>query len=284
MRNACLFIAFTLNLALAQPTAPVSPAAAPATAQVDSGKSVVDTAETAPAVTAPVPAASAPAPTQAETVESPAPEANPAPTDITTAPPGLLPPPGPSKRPFFNDYGLVAREYTLGVAGQVVAGALGFFIGSAIETAFAGEEKAHKGTLTFTGIRYDNFYGAFWGGTVGGFMGSTLTTYFTGQSDEEDGGFFWTLVGTGLAGAGGLYAAHLMGVNDAVDWTPFVPLLAIPTAGGVLGFNFSRWFSDKKRESIMGPDAGLHLNAPTVGWAMTPTGERFQLQALNLSF
>lgn len=274
MRNACLFFAFILNLALAQPATPGAPVAAPAAAQGDSGKSAVDT----------LVADSTAAPVKAETLEGTTPEANPAPTDITAAPPGIQPAPAASKRPLFNDYGVVAREYTLGVAGQVVAGALGFFIGSAIETAFAGEEEAHKGTLSFTGIRYDNFYGAFWGGTLGGFMGSSLTTYFTGQSEEEDGSYFWTLVGTGLAGAGGLYAAHLMGVNDDVDWKPFVPLLAIPTAGGVLGFNLSRWFSDKKRESIMGPDAGLHLHAPRLGWAMTPTGERFQLQALNMSF
>jgi hypothetical protein len=178
----------------------------------------------------------------------------------------------------------VGREYLFGVVGQTVAGALGFFIGSAIETAIAGDEDAHKGTLSFTGIRYDNFYGAFWGGTLGGLAGSSLAVYFTGQSDEEDGGFWWTTIGTAAAGAGGLYVAHLMGVNDDVDWKPFIPLLAIPTAGGVLGFNVSRWFSDRKRVRIMGPDTGVRIHPPRLALGWDGQGERVQLQALNLTF
>lgn len=308
MRNLCLVFAFTSSLALA---------AGPASSKVgaktvpDSTAKGADPAAVAPAVPAQpavapsgaaAPALAAPVPAQAP-VASPdtaAATATAAPADSGAAPDSgaaakaapeapsrpavaVLPPPPPDQR-LFPDASLVAREYLFGVVGQTVAGALGFFIGSAIETAIAGEEEAHKGTLSFKGIRYDNFYGAFWGGTVGGLMGSSLTVYFTGQSDEEDGGFLWTLTGTALAGAGALYAAHLMGVNDDVDWKPFLPLLAIPTLGGVAGFNVSRWFSDRKRESIMGPDAGLTLYPPRLAWGRTAEGDRFHLQALNLGF
>lgn len=271
MRNLCLVFAFTLNLAIAAD--PVVPP--------DSAKAVPDTSGAA----APVIETLDTARTGAGQPETPAaaPVAGTADT-LGSAPASTASAPANTSRPIFKDFPLVAREYLFGAVGQTVAGALGFFIGSAIETAFAGEEDAHKGTLSFTGIRYDNFYGAFWGATTSGFLGSTLAVYFTGQSDEEDGGFAWTLLGTSLAGAGALYTAHLMGVNDEVDWKPFLPLLAIPTAGGVVAFNLSRWFSDRKRESIMGPDAGLHIHPPRLAWAMTPEGERFQIQALNLSF
>ncbi|HLP42788.1 MAG TPA: hypothetical protein VK465_14860, partial [Fibrobacteria bacterium] len=223
MRKACLIFSFTVSLAAAalgqisvQPT--VKPAAQPDTLgsrredSTDSigmapsvpptGAQVADTAravDTAAAV--------------AETLETPAP----APHDRTAVP--TLPPP-PASRALINDWPLAARQYGFGIAGQAVAGALGFFIGSAIETAFEGEDNAHKGTLSFSEIRYDNFHGAFWGASMAGMLGSSLTVYFTGQSDEEDGGFFCTMVGAGLAGAGALYVAHLMGVNDEPDWKP----------------------------------------------------------------
>lgn len=280
MRKLCLFIAIALNLALgtawaaaAGPSpdtaktvpsaaaAPAVPAPSVAAAPVDSAQPV-DSAAATPLATTP-----------AEPVDS-----------ASMAPVAVLPPPNPTSRALFPDYGLVGRQYAFGIVGQAVAGALGFFIGSAIETAIEGEEEAHKGTLSFTGIRYDNFYGAFWGASTGGLFGSSLATYFTGQSDEDDGGFFWTMVGTGIAGAGACYAATLMGVNDDVDWTPFIPLLAIPTAGGVVGFHVSRWFSDRKRERIMGPDAGLTLHPPRLAWSPAPGGDRFHFQALNLSF
>lgn len=190
----------------------------------------------------------------------------------------------PASRAVFQDYTLVAQQYAFGVVAHAVAGALGFFIGSGIETALVGEEEAHQGTLSFTGIRYDNFSGAFWGASIGSFAGSSLAVYFTGQSNEEDGSYFWTLFGTALAGSGALYLADLMGVEDEVDWKPFIPLLALPSAGGVIGFSVSRWFSDRKRESVMGPDAGILVHPPRLSLAMTPQGERLQFQALNLSF
>jgi hypothetical protein len=285
--------------AAAPATAPATipataPAAAPATtpAATQSPAPASPAASPAPATPAATPEAAAPATPADTTAPVAAPEvvepATPVvPPDAAAAAPAAPPAAlatSPAARPLFNDYALAGRQYAFSIAGQAVAAALGFFIGSAIETAIVGEEEAHKGTLSFTGIRYDNGYGAFWGGSTGALLGSSLTVYFTGQSDEENGGYFWTLVGTGLAGAGALYAASAMGVNDDVDWKPFLPLLAIPGAGGVIGFNVSRWFNDRKRESIMGPDAGLRLHAPRFAWLPSPEGDRFQLQALNLSF
>lgn len=184
----------------------------------------------------------------------------------------------------FNDPPLIAKEYGFGILGSVVAGALGFYIGSGIETAIVGESKAHKGTLTFTGIRYDNFKGAFWGGASGMVLGSALTTYFVGQTDEENGGFFATLAGTAAAAGGALYVAHLIGVNDDIDWKPFVPLLAIPSLGGTLGFNLSRWFSDRKRESVVSGQASVYLHPPRLGWSPGPDGDRLEISALNMTF
>ena len=184
----------------------------------------------------------------------------------------------------FNDATLVGKEYGFGCLFSVVAGTLGFFIGSGIETAIQGENHAHKGTLSFTGIRYDNFQGAFWGGATGMITGSALATYFTGQLDEEDGGFFATLAGTTAAAAGAFYLASLMGVNDEIDWKPFLPLVAIPSIGGTLGFNVSRWFHDREREKAVAGEAAVRWHAPSLAWGLGPRGERVQLQALRLTF
>jgi hypothetical protein len=184
----------------------------------------------------------------------------------------------------FNDPPLIGREYGFGILGSVVASTLGFFIGSGLETAFVGESNAHKGTLSFTGIRYDNFQGAFWGGATGMVLGSTLTTYFTGQTEEEDGGVFATLVGTTAAAAGAFYLASLAGVNDDIDWKPFIPLLAVPSLGGTLGFNVSRWFHDRKREDVVGKEAAVRLHAPSLALGFGPRGERVEISALRLTF
>lgn len=298
MRNLCPAFVFAFLLAPLAVLAAKKGQVAPATtaAVSDTAKSVPDTlVPVIPVVPMAAPAAPAESletgkaqgagdTTSASPGASTVPPAAAAAATAPDATQAAAEPPVRSSRALFQDYSLVARQYAFGVAAEAVAGALGFFIGSAVETAFVGEEDAHKGTLSFTEIRYDNFSGAFWGASIAGFFGSALTVYFTGQSDEEEGGFFWTLVGTALAGAGALYVADLMGAEEDPDWKPFVPLLAIPTAGGILGFSTSRWFSDRKRESIMGPDAGLRLHAPTLGMNFTPDGERIQLQALNLSF
>jgi hypothetical protein len=184
----------------------------------------------------------------------------------------------------FNDPPLIAREYGFGILGSLVAGTLGFYIGSGIETAIVGESKAHKGTLGFTGIRYDNYQGAFWGGASGMVLGSALTTYFVGQTDEEDGGFFMTLLGTTAAAGGAFYLASVLGVNDDIDWKPFIPLLAVPSLGGTLGFNVSRWFHDREREKLVGREASLRLHAPGLAWGRGAGGDRFEFRALQLTF
>jgi hypothetical protein len=212
-----------------------------------------------------------------------------APADSAKAPADILetkvePKRVPPDLRLFNDPPVIGREYGFGILGSVVAGTLGFFIGSGLETAIVGESHAHKGTLSFTGIRYDNFKGAFWGGSTGVVLGSALTTYFTGQTDEEDGGLFATLVGTTAAAAGAFYLASALGVNDDVDWKPFMPLLVIPSLGGTLGFNVSRWFHDREREKVVEKEAAVRLHAPTLAWGMGPRGERVELRALRLTF
>ncbi len=249
--------------------------------------SAVAPAATAPAApVAPVAPVAAPAPDSAKTAagdsgkpaETAQPSVNMA--EESKAAPVRLPP----DFRLINDPPLIAKEYGFGILGSVVAGTLGFYIGSGIETAIEGESKAHKGTLSFTGIRYDNFQGAFWGGSTGMIFGSALTTYFIGQTDEEDGGFFLTLLGTTAAAAGAYYTASLMGVNDDIDWKPFLPLLAIPSIGGTFGFNVSRWYHDHRREETVGKEAPLRLHAPGFAWAPGPTGDRFEFSALRLTF
>lgn len=259
------------------PTDSSKAAPAPASNAVESANAP-DTAKasaTAPAAPA---GPSAPA---TDTVPAPSVEAAaPASTETVAEAPKRLPP----DLRLFNDPPLIAKEYGLGILGSVVAGALGFYIGSGIETAIEGESHAHQGTLSFTGIRYDNYYGAFYGGATGMLLGSALTTYFVGQTDEENGGFFMTVLGTAAAAGGAFYVAHLMGVNDDIDWKPFIPLLAIPSMGGTLGFNVSRWWNDQKRETTVGKEASVRLHPPLVAWGRDAGGDRLEIRALNLTF
>lgn len=262
----------------AAPGSAASPSASPATTP-DSAKG----ASQAPA--APAAAPSAPDTAKARSA-APADTAK-APADVLEAKTEPAKPEAKRLPPDFrliNDPPLIGREYGFGILGSVVASTLGFFIGSGLETAIMGESRAHKGTLSFTGIRYDNFKGAFWGGSTGVVLGSALTTYFTGQTEEEDGGLFATLAGTTAAAAGAFYLASLMGVNDDVDWKPFIPLLVVPSLGGTLGFNVSRWFHDREREEVVGKEAAIRLHAPSFAFGMGPRGERVEISALRLTF
>lgn len=194
--------------------------------------------------------------------------------------------PAGADRRLISDWPLVARQYGFSIAGQAVAGALGFYVGSGIETAIMGEEDARHGWLSFTAIRYDNFSGAFWGGVTAGLLGSAFTSYFVGQIDEEDGSIFWTLVGAGAAGAGALYIASALGANDHQDWPAFIPLLTLPSIGGVAGFHVSRWFADRKRDAVVKSEAqsALHWQPPRLGLGGGSTGTLVSLQALNFTF
>ncbi|MEO6095526.1 MAG: hypothetical protein ABIQ80_07235 [Fibrobacteria bacterium] len=256
--------------ASAKPLAPTLPAATVAVpdSSSDTSKAVAQPAPTASASTTD----SIPAPTvevaAQTTLETKASEPKREPQDLR----------------LFNDPALIAKEYGFGILGSIVAGALGFYIGSGIETAIEGESQAHQGTLGFTGIRYDNFYGAWYGGATGMVMGSALTTYFVGQTDEEDGGLLLTLAGTAAAAGGAFYIAHLMGANDEIDWKPFIPLLALPSIGGTFGFNVSRWFSDHAREKTVGGQASIRMHTPTLAWGRDAAGDRVEFRALNLTF
>lgn len=250
---------------------------------------VPDTAAKASAAPTPAAPAVPPAPDSANAAAAAVPESLQVAPDTAKAAVSLLDTqPEPQRIPpdmrLFNDPTLIAKEYGFGIVGSLVAGTLGFYIGSGIETAIVGDRRAHKGTLSFTGIRYDNFKGAFWGGATGMILGSALTTYFVGQTDEEDGGFFMTLLGTTAAAAGSYYVASLMGVNDEIDWKPFMPLLVIPSLGGTAGFNISRWYHDREREATVGKQASLRLHAPGLAWGRGPGGDRLEIRAVHLTF
>jgi hypothetical protein len=238
--------------------------AVPLATLVDSAKNGVPVASTADSATPP-------APTPVE-------------ESIVSEAPVLAPQRQAPDFRLFNDPPLLVNEYGFGMIGSVVAGALSFYIGSGIESAIYGSE-ARKGTLKFSGIRYDNHYGAFYGGATGIILGSALTTYFVGQTDEEEGAFFPTVIGTALATGGALAIASWMGVNDEISWTPFIPLLALPSLGGVIGFNVSRLFMDHKREKIVGQQSAFYLHSPRFGWMKNSSGGNIlQVQALNLTF
>ena len=185
----------------------------------------------------------------------------------------------------FYDHPLVLRQYGLGIAGSIVAGALGFYIGNAFDGAFNGHN-SHEGYLSFTGVRFKMNSGPFWGGGTGVILGSTLTAFFVGETDEEEGSVFWTVLGGTATTALAFVVADWAGVQKFGQHPllPFIPLLAIPTTGAVTGYQVSRWFNDKKRRKITEPNSSALLLPPRLAIAPRPDGMAFKLDAINLSF
>jgi hypothetical protein len=187
----------------------------------------------------------------------------------------------PQESKIFNDPPLALKQYGYGALGGVVAGALGFYIGSGLESAIRGSE-AKNGTLEFTGIRYDNFHGSFYGGGTGLWLGSALTAYFVGSVDEEDGGVWATLAGGALTTAAAMGLATTLGVHDRIDWPAMLPLVAVPASGAMLSFNVSRYFRDKERARATGETVGWQ--PPRVQWGYAGEASGFRLDALRWTF
>ncbi len=186
------------------------------------------------------------------------------------------------ENPVFYDHPLILKQYGFGVVGGIVAGALGFYIGNAFESGLFSP--SHQGYLSFTGIRYDNNRGPFWGGGSGILLGTTLTVFFMGETDEEQGSIFWTVLGGAATTAAAFALADVTGVHDSGHslW-PFIPLITLPSTGAVVGYHVSRWFNDKERRKITEPGSALLL-PPRLAVAPTADGMAFRLDALNLSF
>ncbi len=185
--------------------------------------------------------------------------------------------------PVFYDHGLMLKQYGFGVLGSAVAGMLGFYIGNAFESAIFHSD-AHQGYLSFTGIRFEYKRGPFWGGGTGMLGGSILTSYFIGESDEEQGSIFWTIVGGTATSAAAFALADWAGVQKERGLVAFIPLLTVPTTGAVAGYHISRWFNDKKRRKITEPASGALLLPPRLGFAPQPDGLALKLDAVNVRF
>jgi hypothetical protein len=181
----------------------------------------------------------------------------------------------------FNDQTLALKEYGFGALGGVVSGALCFYIGSGLESAFMGS-RAKNGTLEFTGIRYDHFHGAFYGGAAGLWLGSALTAYFVGAVDEEDGSTLWTLVGGATTTALAMGVASALGANDRIDWPALIPLATLPATGAMVSFNVSRYFRDKHRLEKTGTATGWQ--PPRFNLAYQDNAPAYRLDALRWTF
>jgi len=185
----------------------------------------------------------------------------------------------------FYDHPLILRQYGLGVAGSVVAGTLGFYIGNAFDGLINGDN-SREGYLSFTGIRFAMNSGPFWGGGSGVLLGSALTAFFVAESDEEEGSVFWTVLGGVATTAAAFALADAAGVQNLGEHPllPFIPLLILPTTGAVAGYHVSRWFNDKKRHNITEPNSSALLLPPRLAIAPRPQGMALRLDAINLSF
>ena len=182
----------------------------------------------------------------------------------------------------FYDRPLLAKQYTYGTVASILGGAIGFYLGNAVEGTFWEGDSA-KGYLSFTGIRYSYLTGAFWGGGAGILFGSSLTVFLMGDSDEEEGSYLWTFLGGTLTTAAGFAMADLIGVQEKESLWPFIPLIALPATGSLLGYHTSRWFNDKKRKKAT--EVGtVHILPPRIALAPTHKGMEWRMDAVNLSF
>jgi hypothetical protein len=188
-----------------------------------------------------------------------------APQTVAETKPATVEKEKPTDFRIFNDQSLAMREYGFGILGGVVAGTLGFYIGSGLESAIQGKD-AKNGTLEFKGIRYDNFHGAFYGGCGALWLGSSLTSYFVGEIDEEDGGALWTLFGGAASTAAAMALATALDVNDHRNWQSFIPLVVLPATGSTLAFNVSRYFRDKRRATLTQNTRGWQPPTVQLGW------------------
>ncbi|HEX2612280.1 MAG TPA: hypothetical protein VHO02_01650 [Fibrobacteria bacterium] len=216
---------------------------------------------------------------------------------VDTAPKAVVPPPSISalaaqaaapspQNSVFYDHPLMLRQYGYGVLAGSLAGALGFYIGNAFEGAIFGSD-AHKGYLSFTGIRYEHKRGPFWGGGAGMLFGSSLAVFFVGESDEEPGSVLLTVAGGALTTAAAVMLADAAGVQKDRGMLAFAPLIALPPIGAVGGYHVSRWFYDRKRRSVTesAQADGPALHAPRFGFVPGAAGESgWRLDALNLTF
>lgn len=184
--------------------------------------------------------------------------------------------------PVFNDKPLILRQYGFGMVGGVVAGALCFYIGNAFEGAIFDSD-SHKGYLSFTGVRYEHLRGPFWGGGTGMLFGSTLTVFFIGDSDEEQGGFWLSMLGGTLSTAAAFGLADQMGVQEERNWTYMLPLVALPPLGSLVGYHVSRWFNDRKRRKIT-EVGSAGWQPPRLAISPNPDGFAMRLDALQFTF
>jgi hypothetical protein len=187
----------------------------------------------------------------------------------------------------FYDHPLMLRQYGYGMLAGSLAGAIGFYIGNAFEGAIFGSD-AHKGYLSFTGIRYEHKRGPFWGGGAGLLFGGSLAVFFVGESDEEPGSVLATVAGGALTTAVAVVLADAIGVQKERGMLAFAPLVVLPPIGAVGGYHVSRWFNDRKRRNVTEQPAaagGPLLHAPRFGLVPGAAGESgWRLDALNLTF
>jgi hypothetical protein len=186
------------------------------------------------------------------------------------------------QNPVFYDKQLLVRQYGFGMIGGVVAGALCFYIGNAFEGAIFDTD-SKKGYLSFTGVRYEHLRGPFWGGGTGVLFGSALTVFFIGDSDEEQGGFWLTLLGGALTSAAAFGLADQMGVQEERSWSYMVPLVALPPLGSIAGYHVSRWMNDRKRRKIT-EVGSAGWQPPRLAVSPEPGGLALRMDALHFTF
>jgi len=205
-------------------------------------------------------------------------------TSTTSTSPTVATPPvwNAPQNSVFYDHSLIMTQYGFGTLGSVVAGAMGFYLGNAF--AGAAFTNPHEGYLSFTGIRYHDWTGPFYGGASGVLLGSVITVFFFGEMDEEPGSIWLTTLGGIATTAAGFYLAKVSGVQDQRSLLPFVPLLIFPATGAVVGWQVSRWFNDRERRKITEPGTALLL-PPRLEIAPRSNGQMaLRLDAVNLSF
>jgi len=128
------------------------------------------------------------------------------------------------------------------VAGEILAGMGGGFVGGFVGAGIGIE----------FGIGYKGYLGLLLGFAIGSSVGSSGCVYLVGNIGDETGSYVTTLGGSLLGGV--VVVVGAIATWD-VDWG-FIPLLAAPAIGAVIGFNATR----KKKSPLEQGDALLNFN------------------------
>ena len=169
--------------------------------------------------------------------------------------------------------GRIAGELLAGGAGGFVASLLGAYFFMWAETAI---DLAPTGEAGEGGM----FFGLFVGSTVG----SSIGVYAVGKTGNETGSYWVSLLGSAV-GMGTLLSILLSQDRDPSGLEFWIGLYALPTLGGITGFNMTRRYETLPASGtafVNFRDGQMSLAVPTISFRPNPFDKKDFIQNVDL--